>query len=397
MSIINVSEGGIGITEYKIGDLISATSTTQLTTLSAVEYGYVLISQGINTMPTYGKIDLSLHIENILPVINGGLNLTTYITGDIIYANSSYSLNKLNDIAINNVLLSTNINEIPSYGKADLELYTDNTLQLTNGGIGISSYTKGDLIVGINSNQFGVLSSVAEGNILLGTGVGNLLSWGKINLGTSIISNTLPLTKGGTGINTSLTDGVIYIITTTFTRVALSSAKYFLLRNNNALSFQQSNRLVQYQTNNTSALITCGQMFADDTIPQWSEGTLIISISNYIAKAIGNTLIIYVNLSTGVNSSLNNAGILALFVGTGPDAIASTFTTSNGNGSSYNGSGCLIYNTTVSSLSATTYNVRFGSSNAPSTSFINSSASSASARYGGTLKSVIQIYEYSTL
>jgi len=69
-----VSSGGTGIASYTIGDIIYASGTTAFTKLTAVATGNALISGGVGTAPSWGKIALTTHVSGILPVANGGTN-----------------------------------------------------------------------------------------------------------------------------------------------------------------------------------------------------------------------------------------------------------------------------------------------------------------------------------
>jgi len=69
---LTVSNGGTGLTSYAVGDIVYASGGTTLAKLAAVSTGSVLLSNGITTAPAYGKVDLTTHVSDILPVANGG-------------------------------------------------------------------------------------------------------------------------------------------------------------------------------------------------------------------------------------------------------------------------------------------------------------------------------------
>lgn len=70
---------------------------------------------------------------------NGGTGLSSYTTGDILYAATSSTLAKLADIATGNVLLSGGVGTAPSYGKVGLATHVSGTLAITNGGTGLTA------------------------------------------------------------------------------------------------------------------------------------------------------------------------------------------------------------------------------------------------------------------
>jgi len=82
------------------------------------------------------------------------------------------------------------------------------TVTVANGGTGITSYTTGDLLYANSSSSLAALADVATGNVLRSGGIGVAPAWGKVNL-TTDVSGTLPVTNGGTGTATSFTSGSV--------------------------------------------------------------------------------------------------------------------------------------------------------------------------------------------
>ena len=88
-STISVDKGGTGITSYFVGDLIYASGLTTLSRLSSVATGNVLLSGGIETAPSWGKVALETHISGTLGVANGGTGVTTSTgTGNVVLSES---------------------------------------------------------------------------------------------------------------------------------------------------------------------------------------------------------------------------------------------------------------------------------------------------------------------
>ncbi len=69
--------GGTGQTSYAVGDLIYADTTTSFAKLADVAVGNALISGGVGSAPSYGKIGLATHVSGTLPVANGGTGVTS--------------------------------------------------------------------------------------------------------------------------------------------------------------------------------------------------------------------------------------------------------------------------------------------------------------------------------
>lgn len=87
---IGVAYGGTGITSYTVGDLVYANSPTGLAKLPDVAVGNALISGGVTSAPSWGKIGLATHVDGTLPIANGGTNSTaTPTAGGVPYGTGS--------------------------------------------------------------------------------------------------------------------------------------------------------------------------------------------------------------------------------------------------------------------------------------------------------------------
>lgn len=85
-----VANGGTNLTSYTTGDLLYASGTTTLSKLAGVATGNALISGGVSTAPSWGKIGLTTHVSGVLPIANGGTNSTaTPASGGVAYGNGS--------------------------------------------------------------------------------------------------------------------------------------------------------------------------------------------------------------------------------------------------------------------------------------------------------------------
>jgi hypothetical protein len=87
--LVPATAGGTGQTSYAVGDLLYADTTTTLSKLADVATGNALISGGVNTAPSWGKIGLATHVSGTLPVANGGTGQTTYTDGQLLIGNTT--------------------------------------------------------------------------------------------------------------------------------------------------------------------------------------------------------------------------------------------------------------------------------------------------------------------
>ena len=212
--ILSATAGGTGQIAYTPGDILYADSTTTLAKLSGVSTGNALVSGGIGIAPTWGKIGLSTHTTGVLSASNGGTGQSTYIAGDILYADSATTLAKLPGVALGNTLISAGVGVPPVWGKIDLSTHTTGILSASNGGTGQSAFTPGDILYADSTTTISKLSDVITGNALISGGIGVPPTWGKINLSTHI-TGVLSATNGGTGQSTFTPGDIIYADSTT--------------------------------------------------------------------------------------------------------------------------------------------------------------------------------------
>jgi len=89
--VLPASKGGTGISSYTIGDLLYADSTTSLAKLADVAIGNVLVSGGIGSAPSWGKVTPS-HFSGVLPVANGGTSLATLTAHAVLLGEGTSSI-----------------------------------------------------------------------------------------------------------------------------------------------------------------------------------------------------------------------------------------------------------------------------------------------------------------
>lgn len=89
---IAANKGGTGQTSYTVGDILYASSSSALSKLSSTETGNTLISGGVGSAPSWGKIGLTTHVTGTLAVANGGTGSTTSTGSGSVVLDSSPAL-----------------------------------------------------------------------------------------------------------------------------------------------------------------------------------------------------------------------------------------------------------------------------------------------------------------
>jgi hypothetical protein len=167
---IAAANGGTGQTSYTMGDLLYASTSTAVSKLADVATGNALISGGVGAAPSYGKISLTTTVSGALPVANGGTGQTSYTIGDLLYASTSTAVAKLADVATGNALISKGINTAPSYGKIDLTTTVSGTLPVANGGTGATALVANSVLLGNGTSTLQTIAPGTTGNVLTSNG-----------------------------------------------------------------------------------------------------------------------------------------------------------------------------------------------------------------------------------
>ena len=197
--------GGTGQTSYAVGDLIYADTTTSLAKLADVAVGNALISGGVGSAPSYGKIGLATHVSGTLPVANGGTGVTSSTgTGSTVLSDSPTLVTPAlgtpsalvgtnitgtaSGLTAGNVTTNANLTgDVTSVGNAT-------TLATVNSNVG--SFTSANITV----NAKGLITAAASGTAAV---IGTTTQVAYNNAGTmagsaNLTFNGTNLTCGGT-------------------------------------------------------------------------------------------------------------------------------------------------------------------------------------------------------
>lgn len=195
-----VANGGTGVTTGTgSGNNVLSTSPTLVTP--------ILGTPTSGTLTNATGLPLTTGVTGTLPIINGGTNITTYATGDILYASASNTLSKLT--AGTNGYVLTLAAGVPSWAAAS------GASGLTVGTTTITGGTTGRILYD-NSGVVGELATTGTGSVVLATSPtlvtpilgtptsGTLTNATGLPLTTGV-TGTLPIANGGTNATTAAT------------------------------------------------------------------------------------------------------------------------------------------------------------------------------------------------
>jgi len=188
-----------------VGNTGSAPSWGAIPTTAAVTSFQTSLSGLTPSSATTGAVTLA----GTLGPTSGGTGLASYTTGDIIYASATNTLSALADVATGNALISGGVTTAPSWGKIGLTTHVSGTLPVANGGTGQSSnLTQYGVVYGSTTTAMASTAAGTSAQVLHGNATG-APTWGAVALGSEV-SGTLPVANGGTG-QTTYTDGQLLI------------------------------------------------------------------------------------------------------------------------------------------------------------------------------------------
>lgn len=174
--VLDETNGGTGQSTITTGDILQGTASNTLGKLASVATGNALISGGVATANSWGKIGLTTHVSGTLPVGNGGTGATT-LTG-LLQGNGTSAITAItNSSTVGQVLRVTGASTY-AWGALDLA-DTDavtGVLDEVNGGTGNSSYTAGDMLYATGSNTLGKRAIGTNGHFMRVSG--GLPTWG---------------------------------------------------------------------------------------------------------------------------------------------------------------------------------------------------------------------------
>jgi hypothetical protein len=184
------------------GDIYFRNSSGNFSKLAGVATGNALISGGVSTAPSWGKIGLTTHVSGVLDEVNGGTGQSVYAVGDILYASTTTTLAKLADVATGNSLISGGVGVAPSWGKIGLTTHISGRLAFANLAQGSALSVLG--VAGNATADFASIAASLDGQVMRRSGTA--IAFGAVDLSSAnSITGNLPVARLNNGTSASAT------------------------------------------------------------------------------------------------------------------------------------------------------------------------------------------------
>lgn len=197
--VVPADFGGTGVMSYTVGDILYASGSNTLSKLSDIATGNALISGGVGTAPSWGKVGLTTHVTGVLPTANGGTNLASFTANGVLYASSSSVLATSSNLVFDGTKLG--VQATPAYpidvGGAVIAVGTKSAASGAGGNVRFRDDT------GTERYLAGLLGSAGYTSFAIYDVVNSATRFSISSTGVVALGTALPVTSGGTGASSA--------------------------------------------------------------------------------------------------------------------------------------------------------------------------------------------------
>jgi hypothetical protein len=303
---LGTTNGGTGLNTYTLGDTLYSSAANTLAklagnTTTTPKYLRQVGTGSASQAPSWETLSASDIASGVLPVVNGGTGLSSYTTGDLVYASASGTLAGLADAVTGNVLLSGGAGVAPSYGKVVFGTHTSGTNSVSQGGTGVSTLT--GLAYGNGTAAFSAATAAEVVAVIGTTAVTNATNATNATTAASCSGNaaTATVLQTARNINGTSFNGSADITVTANTTNTLTRGTYLTGSNFNGSA--ATTWAVDADTANTA-----NKVVVRDGSGNFAAGTITASLSGNATNVTGTVAI----ANGGTGETTRQAAIDAL-------------------------------------------------------------------------------------
>jgi microcystin-dependent protein len=192
--LTTVTDTAISISSSAVSGLAASatTDTTDANNITSGSLGTSRLSGSYTGVTGVGTLTAGTWNATAIAANYGGTGITSYAVGDLLYADTTTTLAKLADVAVGNALISGGVSANPSWGKIGLATHVDGTLPVANGGMGATSLTANNVILGNGTSAVQFVAPGASGNVLTSDGT----TWTSSASGGAFVTGMILLWSG---------------------------------------------------------------------------------------------------------------------------------------------------------------------------------------------------------
>jgi hypothetical protein len=204
--VTSVTPTGIAIASGAVSGLAASatTDTTNAANITTGTLPSGRLSGSYTGITGVGTLAAGTWNATAIGPVYGGTGFTSYAVGDIVYADTTTSLAKLPDVAVGNALISGGVASAPSWGKIGLATHVSGTLPVGNGGTGATTLTANNVLLGNGTSAPQFVAPGTTGNVLTsdGTTWTSAAAGGGFAAGTAILFYQSAAPTGWTKVTT---------------------------------------------------------------------------------------------------------------------------------------------------------------------------------------------------